>query len=131
MKTMTEVIGPTGTTETAGSTGATGTTTPTVATVTSVLTNTWMNNPTYLAQMAHFLGAYAIIFTTFHFAGLQKALLATLAGALIAAIKEFWYDANYELPKQTSFDNILDFTMYVIGGGVALAVGYIATRVNL
>ena len=84
-----------------------------------------MNSPVYLAQVAHFFGAYTVIFTTFHFAGLQKAILATLTGALIAAIKEFWYDANYELPKQTSFDNILDFTMYVIGGGVALLVSWL------
>ena len=89
------------------------------------LTNKWMNDPRYLAQAGHFLGAYAVIFTTFHFAGLQKALLATISGALIAALKEFWYDAKYELPKQTNFDNILDFTMYVVGGGVALLVSWL------
>lgn len=42
-------------------------------------------------------------------------------GCLIAAaIKEFWFDARYEVPKQTALDNWSDFLEYAIG----IVIGY-------
>ena len=38
-----------------------------------------------------------------------------------AAVKEFWFDANYETPKQTFLDNFEDFAGYLVG----LGLGYI------
>lgn len=90
--------------------------------------NTWMNSPQYLAQVGHFLG------------GLCALLLATLAavlwghatsmiplytlgvGVTLAAVKEFWYDMKYELPKQTWGDSLMDFGFYILGGGVGYFV---------
>jgi hypothetical protein len=45
---------------------------------------------------------------------------------LVAALKEFWYDKNYELPKQTTADNTLDFLMYFTG----LVIGSLVILVN-
>ena len=79
------------------------------------LTNTWMNNPTFLAQFAHFFGMVAIIMSISHFLGLRGGLI--VAGLLVvyAVIKEFWYDLGYELPKQTLADSGLDFAFYMVG----------------
>lgn len=87
------------------------------------LTNRWMNDPRYLAQVGHFLGAYSLVFTVHHFTNTRITGYVFIAGITAAALKEFWYDANYELPKQTSFDNWLDFSMYVAGGVVGFAIG--------
>jgi hypothetical protein len=78
--------------------------------------NRWMNDSTVLAQFGHFLGGYGIITTlAYHGAVFRIVLLAAALIVLYALIKEFWYDANYELPKQTFFDNALDFTFWCLG----------------
>ena len=80
-----------------------------------------MNDPQYLAQVGHFLGGGSILLVACVFLGAH------------AAIKEFWYDMHYELPKQTWGDSAMDFTFYLLGacagfGLVALAhhLGWIA-----
>jgi hypothetical protein len=86
------------------------------------LTNKWMNDPTFLAQSAHFFGAVAVIMSFCHFLGKPGGLIA--AGILVAAaaVKEFWYDLKFELPKQTLKDSALDFTFYMVGIVVAGAM---------
>jgi hypothetical protein len=86
------------------------------------LTNKWMNNPTFLAQSAHFFAAYSVMMTADHFWGKTASLITAGIFMAVAAVKEFWYDANYEIPKQTNFDNILDFSGYAVGTAVALLV---------
>jgi hypothetical protein len=72
----------------------------------------------FVAEVAHFSVAYGIIFTV-----LTKwpeiALGIAIIGAGLAALKEFWYDANYEQPKQAFLDNLLDFSFYL--GGILVA----------
>ena len=85
--------------------------------------NTWMNNPQFLAQIGHSLGGLSIILVTAYFThGFIPVLVAAGAIVVAAAIKEFWYDANYELPKQTSTDNWMDFGFYMVGMIVGLGV---------
>ena len=86
------------------------------------LTNRWMNNPTYLASMAHIGWACSIILSTFIFGGLYISLIILGGGLCLAAIKEFFYDARYEIPKQTNFDNWLDFSMYAVGGIIGIII---------
>jgi hypothetical protein len=83
------------------------------------LTNTWMNDPTFLAQSAHFFGAIAVLMTASHIFGKEVALIIAGVFVVLALIKEFWYDLNYELPKQTVGDSALDFTFYMVGVVVA------------
>lgn len=84
--------------------------------------NSWMNNPQFLAQIGHFFGAYSIIITmAFLFSHMVCLVIAGLF-ILYAALKEFVYDANYELPKQTAADNWMDFAFYMLGVGVSLAM---------
>ncbi len=83
--------------------------------------NRWMNDPRYLAQIGHTLGGYAIVLTAFLFFGRPSLLFSLPAIVVAAALKEFWYDARYELPKQTAFDNWLDFGFYLVGAGLGSA----------
>lgn len=81
----------------------------------SDLHNSWMAHPTFIAQSAHFFSAIAVILTAHHLCGKKPALIAAGIFTVCAFIKEFWYDLNYELPKQTVADGILDFCFYMIG----------------
>jgi hypothetical protein len=88
--------------------------------VQSPLTNSWMNSPIYLAAMAHIGWATLLILSCSMFLHTHRwILLASFFLTLFAAIKEFWYDARYELPPQTTKDNVQDFLGYL--GGIALA----------
>jgi hypothetical protein len=89
------------------------------------LNNSWMNNPNYLAQVGHVLFAYSLILTLGFYSGHLACYIALGVGIPIAALKEFWYDADYELPKQTAWDNILDFSMYVVGAGLGMAAVFL------
>jgi hypothetical protein len=84
------------------------------------LTNSWMNNNYFLAAMAHsgWSGLIIACGGILTMAGLPNLMVVGALSAgmvLFAAVKEFWYDANYELPKQTAFDNITDFLGYCAG----------------
>jgi hypothetical protein len=93
--------------------------------------NTWMNNPQYLAQVGHFLGGASLIMLTVMFSWNPLCIWATFGvGVVAAGVKEFWYDANYELPKQTWQDNLMDFSFYVLGGLVGVGISYGAMHVH-
>jgi hypothetical protein len=86
------------------------------ALLTKYLTNRWMNDSIILAQIGHALGGYSIVLTVaFLWRDLHRALIAAGLVMLYATIKEHWYDANYEEPKQTSWDNWLDWSFYLVG----------------
>ena len=95
------------------------------APATSWLVNRWMNEVAYLAAMAHVGWAALIVTASNEFAlarhvAYRWSLMGMTTGALVvfAAVKEFWYDARYELPPQTFRDNAEDFAGYC--GGVLL-----------
>jgi hypothetical protein len=69
-------------------------------------------NPDFIAFNAHAGFAYAIV----HTFGVR--LLPVVL--VVAAVKEFWFDANYEVPKQTTQDNVTDFVGYATGAFLAL-----------
>ena len=87
-----------------------------------------MNNPQYLAQVGHFLGGVSVMLlslvATLVWAdgALEPCVYAFFGGLLAAAIKEFWYDLRYELPKQTIDDSAMDFSFYALGGVAGGAV---------
>jgi hypothetical protein len=88
------------------------------------LTNSWMNSTSFLATMAHsgWSATILAIGILISMPGLPNLwVVSILSGAILllwAAPKEFLYDANFELPKQTAADNWEDFFGYV--GGVAI-----------
>lgn len=86
------------------------------------LTNSWMTDPTFLAQSAHFFSAIAIGMTVAYFWGKKGCIIATGCFAGIMGIKEFWYDLMFELPKQSFGDSLLDYIFYLIGLSVALSL---------
>jgi len=88
------------------------------------LTNKWMNDPTFLAQSAHFFGAVSIIMTAAHFFGKTGGFITAGIFTLAALIKEFWYDLKFELPKQSFGDSALDFTFYMIGITLSSSILY-------
>ena len=69
-------------------------------------------NPDFIAFQAHAWFAYAIVYTF--------GAYAALAVIPAVAAKEFLFDAKYEVPKQTTEDNLLDFTGYMTGVVLAL-----------
>ena len=90
--------------------------------------NKWMNDPNVLAQIAHVLGGFAIVLTVAYCvrAHRPRALAFAVGVAAIgviayAAVKEFWYDPNYEDPPQTTADNVIDFVSYVVGAAIGAA----------
>jgi hypothetical protein len=86
------------------------------------LTNSWMLDVQYLAAMAHSGWAALIVLSAARFLDLK--LTAGVSGGLVAfaAVKEFVYDANFEVPRQTSKDDWEDFLGYLAGIALAWAV---------
>lgn len=87
----------------------------------ALLTNSWMNSVTYLAAMAHIGWAALIVLATAVLSNVHIATCAYVSGGMIVfgLVKEYVYDANFEIPRQTWKNNTGDFAGYV--GGVALA----------
>jgi hypothetical protein len=86
------------------------------------LANTWMNNPQYLAQLGHSLGACLVMVVAGMFGGMFAAWIALPSIVVAALIKEYWYDATYEVPTQTFADNTMDFGFFCLGAGVGLGI---------
>lgn len=76
-----------------------------------------------VAQLAHFAGGLAIVFGAYSLWGMHAALIATGILAVVAAVKEFWYDYRYETPAERG-SSALDFAIYLVGAGIALALLY-------
>jgi hypothetical protein len=70
-------------------------------------------NPFFIAFNAHAWFAFSIVSTFYSKWMVAAALLATF-------IKEFWFDATYEVPKQTFEDNLTDWLGYCSGIGLAV-----------
>lgn len=66
-------------------------------------------NPYWIAFNAHFWFAAFLVLAA---GGARWAFYGVI---IAAALKEFWFDAKYEVPKQTSFDNWSDFAGYALG----------------
>ena len=81
--------------------------------------NSWMASQRFDTQCAHVLaGMTAMLFVREHWPRHRR--LMALIFVTSAAIKEFFYDSRYELPRQTWEDNTLDFSMYCVG----ITIGY-------
>lgn len=89
----------------------------------SLLKNKWMTNTTFITQAAHaLLTAFAIIVCAYFTKGIVPPLIAAGVAFVYAVVKEFIYDANEEVPVQTSFDNWLDFTFLCLGTAIGLGL---------
>jgi len=87
-----------------------------------------MNNVQYLAACAHFFGAYSIVLTIAFVSknnGWRTILVVLALGTILAGVKEFWYDMNYELPPQTLLYSTEDFVSYIVGGYVGALMVYL------
>ncbi len=70
-------------------------------------------NPNFIAFMAH-SGVAAYLSSRFPY-GVPR-MLASGVGAVLAGIKEFWFDLrNEKTPPQTFLDSLLDFVGYMTG----------------
>ena len=84
--------------------------------------NRWMNNPQYLAQVGHFFFGSTVTLVAALFGPLVAVWIALGAVTLYAAVKEFWYDLRYEIPKQSFGDSAMDFAFIVGGAAVGAAL---------
>lgn len=83
-----------------------------------------MNNTNYLAAMAHI--GWAAFLTALVNGHANPALYPFLTTAVVlAGLKEFWFDARYELPKQTAWDNWSDFLEYLVGLGLGFGLTFL------
>jgi len=69
-------------------------------------------NPYWIAFNAHWGFAFALV-------TLLPSWWTVAAGVAIAGVKEFYFDARNEVPKQTALDNWSDFLGYCFGLGLA------------
>lgn len=76
----------------------------------------WMTDSNFLAQMTHVLGGYGVILTAVLFSyNLYYLVGISLLFIVYAFLKEFWFDINYENPKQSITNGLIDFAFYCIG----------------
>lgn len=88
----------------------------------------WTDNPNFNAQAAHFGVGYGVAMTTMKFAYRKHPVIGIGVSLLFiayAALKEFWYDANFEIPAQDFASNFEDFFFYHLGFITGLVVGSI------
>lgn len=84
----------------------------------------WTDNPNFNAQAAHFGVGYGAAMTATKFAHLSLRLLAvSVIYIACTGLKEFVYDANFEIPPQSNIDNLIDFLYYTLGYTVGTIVG--------
>lgn len=93
----------------------------------------FMNSVSYLAQVGHFAFAYAVIITVMAISLIRDwnwwpTIGTAIIGMILAGLKEFWFDANYELPKQTFGDNLMDFSFYFLGAAIGMFVSYLLVK---
>lgn len=86
-----------------------------------------MTNPVFYGSMAHALGAYAILLTVAFFSRSWQDMWYTWLILLgLTAIKEFWYDVNFEIPQQPIiWGGIRDFLSYQAGAAIVMIIGFI------
>ena len=74
-------------------------------------------SPYFIAANAHCWFACVLVTIALHH---METLIVVPVALGLAALKEFWFDATYEVPTQTFFDNATDFAGYALGIGIAL-----------
>jgi len=77
------------------------------------------SNPSFIAFMAHFWFAYALVLTA---AGFKFGFKTAMIVLLVAMVKEFWFDKHYET-GQSFRDNLLDWVGYAGGSVLAIIIG--------
>ena len=94
------------------------------------LRNSWMTNTEFGVQAAHgMLGLSVVLFAALFF-GLYASFVACGLFLAYATLKEWWYDATYEVPKQTWLDNLVDFGFLCAGASLGVALACLAHRVG-
>ena len=83
----------------------------------------WMSNVQVLAAGCHVLIAFGTLIIAAYLGG-SPLLLVQLSIALVVfgLVKEFGYDAHFELPPQTFLMNLEDFLGYCAGIGLAWGI---------
>ena len=84
--------------------------------------NTLIASNTFSENVVHVLAGYGAVLTVARFGG--RRLPWCLTFLVLAAVKEYWYDENFEIPKQTELENTADFLGYILG----IALGAIVTH---
>jgi len=82
--------------------------------------NTLIASNTFSENMVHVAAGYAAVLTVAHFHGKKPKWSLIFVGA--AAVKEYGYDAHFELPKQSFAENTADFLGYCLGVSLGLIV---------
>lgn len=90
---------------------------------TKLLSNDWMTNEDVKSKTAHALAGYGVMLTTgFLVKGLFVHLFVWGLLFVYTIVKEFWYDAKYEVPPQTFEGGLIDFKWYHVGAAVGMVV---------
>lgn len=72
-------------------------------------------NMQFVAFNAHWGVTYALLSMLAHAIPTASIWPGALVVLIAAAVKEFWFDATYESPKQSFADNLEDFAGYAAG----------------
>ena len=77
-----------------------------------------------VSQLSHFGGAAAIVYGLIVLAGMSAMWPTFIVLAIIAGVKEFWYDYHYETTEVRG-SSLEDFLFYLAGGLFAIITVYI------
>lgn len=73
-----------------------------------------------VSQSAHVFSGWAIALTGLHY----HQVWVPIAFVAYSAVKEFWYDQNYET-QEVRGSNLLDFCMSTLGAVIGTVVYYL------
>jgi len=86
----------------------------------------WMSSVQYLAQVAHFFGAFSVVFVYGIFTREWHMDIAFAVGVALAGLKEFVFDVAPWGEGDSWGDSAVDFGFYVLGGTVGLFLAHLA-----
>lgn len=86
---------------------------------------TWMGDPRYLAQVAHFFGALSVVLLATLFGHHSRTVLEVVVavGVPLAALKEYWFDIRFEPDSYKG--STIDFTFYMLGAASGVATFFL------
>lgn len=91
--------------------------------------SSFMNDVQFLAFMAHAGWSGLSTLAALFLFGVWPAIILGMLWVAFASVKEFYYDTNFEIPRQTFADNLEDWIGYAAGLLVVVILAVVHARI--